>query len=242
AETAPVAEVPFVAPDTVASNPLLTVANAAGAEDAPIPLEIHALLGDLDGSETLSVVVSGVPGGARLSAGIDNGDGSWTLAPADLPGLAFLPADDSSGPVTLQVAATSTETRSGAVSTRTADLQIDVAAVADAPALAVANASGTEDHAVPLDIQAALDDLDGSETLSVTVSGVPAGGHLTAGIDNGDGTWTLAPGDLPGLAYVPGADAAGIFTLGVTATATEANGSTSLHSASLAVDIAAVAD
>ena len=36
---------------------------------------------DTDGSETLPVVVSGVPTGASLSAGTDNGDGTWTLTP-----------------------------------------------------------------------------------------------------------------------------------------------------------------
>src|SRR3546814_3685220 len=61
------------------------------AEDAAIPLDIAAALTDTDGSETLSITVSGMPAGAMLSAGTDNGDGSWTLAPADLQGLAITP-------------------------------------------------------------------------------------------------------------------------------------------------------
>ena len=35
------------------------------------------------------VVVHGLPEGARLSAGVESGDGSWLLSPRDLPGLAM---------------------------------------------------------------------------------------------------------------------------------------------------------
>jgi len=74
-----------------------------------------------------------------------------------------------------------------------------------------------------LDISATLTDLDGSEALSVTVAGLPAGATLSAGHDNHDGSWTLTPAELAGLS-VTAADTAG-FTLSVTATAAEANGS-----------------
>ena len=43
---------------------------------------------DTDGSETITdITISNVPDGATLSAGADNGDGSWTLQPEDLNGL-----------------------------------------------------------------------------------------------------------------------------------------------------------
>ncbi|MBL8833032.1 MAG: hypothetical protein JNL71_11635, partial [Rhodospirillales bacterium] len=236
------APAPVEPPDLRAADPSLAASNAAGTEDASVPLNISAALGDADGSETLSITISGVPSGAHLTAGVDNGDGTWTLAPGDLAGLAFVPAANASGTVALQVAATATESRTGDETTRTVDLQVQIAGVADAPTLTATNATGTEDTSVPLNISAALGDTDGSETLSITISGVPSDGHLTAGIDNGDGTWTLAPGDLAGLAYVPGANDSGTFNLGITATATEANGSTSVRNATMSVDVAAVAD
>ncbi|WP_345773616.1 hypothetical protein, partial [Azospirillum oleiclasticum] len=75
---------------------------------------------------------------------------------------------------------------------------MSVAAAADAPALVVADAAGAEDSAIALDLSAALTDTDGSETLSVTIAGLPDGATLSAGTDNGDGSWTLAPADLDG--------------------------------------------
>ncbi len=52
-----------------------------------------------------------------------------------------------------------------------------------------------------LDISAALTDLDGSESLTVTVFGVPVGGSLSAGTETavGSGIWVLMPDQLAGL-------------------------------------------
>ena len=47
---------------------------------------MSSVLTDTDGSESLSLTISNVPNGASLSAGIDNGDGSWTLTPGELDG------------------------------------------------------------------------------------------------------------------------------------------------------------
>ena len=99
-----------------------------------------------------------------------------------------------------------------------------------------------EDQAIPLDVSAALTDTDGSETLSVTIGGVPAGAILSAGTDNGGGGWTLAPADLAGLELTPAADFNGAFDLTVTATAREADGGTAASTATLRVTVAAVND
>jgi large repetitive protein len=45
-------------------------------------------------------VISGVPSGAVLSAGTDNGDGSWTLTSAQLSGLTITPPANSDGDFT----------------------------------------------------------------------------------------------------------------------------------------------
>ena len=52
-----------------------------------VPLDISASLADVDESESLSVVISGVPEGALLSAGSEGDDGSWTLTSDQLSGL-----------------------------------------------------------------------------------------------------------------------------------------------------------
>src|SRR3546814_8321386 len=76
---------------------------------------------------------------------------------------------------------------------------VAVGAVADAPTLATGDASGEEGATVPLDIQATLTDIDGTEALSITVSGVPEGAMLSAGTDLGGGVWSVEPTDISGL-------------------------------------------
>ncbi|PLY09965.1 MAG: hypothetical protein C0626_07170 [Arcobacter sp.] len=79
----------------------------------------------------------------------------------------------------------------------------------------------------PVDITAALADVDGSEALSVTITGVPTGATLSQGTDNGDGTWSInVEEDVTSIAEhltisVPAGTES--FDLGVTATATEAS-------------------
>src|SRR5437016_4028412 len=68
------------------------------------------------------------------------------------------------------------------------------------------------------------DDKDGSETLRVTVAGVPIGATLSAGTNNGNGTWTLNSTQLSGLTIKPPLNSDAAFTLTVTATSTESNG------------------
>ncbi|MBC8794190.1 MAG: hypothetical protein C6Y20_21570, partial [Tagaea sp. CACIAM 22H2] len=141
------------------------------------------------------------------------------------------------GTINLTVTATSTDGTS--TSSTTSNLTVDVEGVADTPSLNAANASGTEDHSIPLDIAAGLSDV--SESLGVTIAGVPEGGHLSAGTDLGDGAWLLTPDDLPGLTFTPPADYAGTVNLTVTATSSD-GGSISSNTATLAIVIDAVAD
>ena len=219
----------------VADAPTLDVADASGSEDSAIALDIDA--GLTDSSEVLTVTISGVPDGATLSAGTDNGDGTWTLSSGDLEGLTITPADDFSGSFELGVTAQSADGED--VATTSGSITVDVAGVADAPTLDVADASGTEDSAIALDIDAGL--TDSSETLTVTISGVPDGATLSAGTDNGDGTWTLSSGDLEGLSITPADDFSGSFDLGVTAQSADGE-DVATTSGSITVDVAGVAD
>ncbi len=78
----------------------MTVSDASGFEDTAIAIDLAVAV--TDDSETIdSIVIAGVPEGASLSAGTDNGDGSWTLTEADLPGLTVTPAHNSSDDFTL---------------------------------------------------------------------------------------------------------------------------------------------
>ena len=228
--------------NAVADDPTLSVNNAIGSEDGGITLDITSALTDIDGSESLSIVVSGVPTGATLSAGIDNGDGTWTLTQAQLTGLTLTPPSNSDADFVLTVTAISTEASNGSSAQTVGTINVRVDAVADAPTLTVSNATQVNPTpAIGLDITSALTDIDGSETLSIVISGVPTGAILSAGIDNGNGTWTLTQAQLAGLSITPPPGSGADFALTVTATSTEAaNGDTAQTVGTINVTVTAV--
>ena len=235
---APVETAPVTA--GAAAAPTLNVTNALSNEDGAVSLEIDTTFAP--GVQHLSITIAGVPAGAALSAGTDNGDGTWSLSASDLDGLTITPPANSDGDFSLTVTATGA-TESGVNTSSTSTLDVSVTADADTPSLTMRNAGGSEDGAITLDISSALTDTDGSESLSITIAGVPNGAALSAGTDNGDGTWTLTPAQLGGLTITPAANSDTDFTLTVTATSTEAaNGDTAQTTGTIAVRVDAVAD
>jgi len=220
----------------VADTPSLSVADVTGNEDTAITLNITSAL--TDSSESLSVVISGVPTGATLSAGTDNGDGSWTLTSAQLSGLSITPPSNDSANFALTVTATSTD--GGDTSQSIGTVNVSVGAVADAPTLNAGNVAGNEDTAISLSLSTAL--TDGSETLgNVVISGVPAGTQFSAGTNNGDGTWTFTSAQLSGLTLTPPPDRDTNITLNVAVTSTD-GADTATTNGSFTVTINPVAD
>ncbi|OSQ36709.1 hypothetical protein, partial [Thalassospira mesophila] len=195
--TAIATDILSVTVDAVADTPDLAVTNANAGEDTPIALDVTATSPD-----TVSVTFAGVPDGAVLSAGTDNGDGTWTVDAGDLAGLTLTPPTDFNGSFDLAVTATASDGTDTAIATDTLSVTVD--AVADAPVLTVTNTSGAEDTPIALDVTATSPD-----TVSVTFAGVPEGAVLSAGTDNGDGTWTVDAADLVGLTLTPPADFSG---------------------------------
>ncbi len=227
--------------ESTASAPVLTVSAASGTEDTAIALTIGSVLTDLDGSESQSIVISGVPAGAALSAGTLNGDGTWTLTPGQLSGLTITPPTNADADFNLTIVATSTEVNGGDTASATSTLAVTVAADADAPNVTVSGASGAEDTAIALTIGSTLTDVDGSESQSIVISGVPSGAALSAGTNNGGGTWTLTAAQLLGLTITPPANSDADFNLTIVATSTD-GGDTASSSATVAVTVAASND
>jgi hypothetical protein len=224
-------------PGREAGAPKLGVSDASGAEDSAIALDISSALACDGGFESLTVTISGVPSGATLSAGRDNGDGSWSLSAGDLDGLAITPPADSGADFTLAVTATASEA-GGDTATAGAGLQVSVAGVAEeAPSRAGSDASSAAISAISLHVSSALADTDGSESLTVTIAGVPSGAVLSAGVENGDGSWTLSAGELDGLTITPPAGAGEDFSLAVTATSCEGGGDVVSTTANLDVTV-----
>ena len=227
--------------DAVADTPNLTVTNnASGNEDSAISLTIGSSLVDNDGSETLAILISGVPTGATLSAGTDNGDNTWTLTSAQLAGLTITPPNNSSTDFTLTITATSTEAEGGDTASLTDTIDVTVNPISDGTTLTANNVSGNEDTAISLDITNTL--IDSGETVtSVVLSGIPTGATLSAGTDNGDNTWTLTQAQLAGLTLTPPTDDASEFTVSVTVT-TDDNGNTTTTTDTFNVTVNDIAD
>jgi len=289
--------------DLQVSPPDMDIDDAAGLEDTAIPLDMNISLTDTDGSESMSITISGVPNGASLSAGTDNGDGTWTLEEGDLDGLTITPPHDSDVDFDLTVDVAVTENATGETKTFSEDVKVEVVADADAPTLDASlsvnddtgaasgdggktkhanNGFGNGDQTAPgnsndhnnaenaggdgtsanndfvdsggqnhsgtggepssttydLDIDSALSDIDGSESLTITLGPVPEGVTFSAGTDNGDGTWSLEAEDLQDLQMTVDGDVSEGFDLPIKATSTEAeNGDSESVDLSLKVDL-----
>jgi Ca2+-binding RTX toxin-like protein len=243
-DTASVTETVTVALDAGVASPILNVINAAGDEDGAIPLSVTAAPGQ-DG-DTVSVTITGIPEGAILSN--DAGDlavegGAITLTPDQLAGLSISPPANSDGDFSLSI--TATATRGDDVGTLSADLAVTVDAVADTPTLTVANAAGLEDVGIDLEIDAALADIDGSESLTVEISGLPDGFTITdadGAVLTGDPI-VLAGDALDGLTLITTENFTGVVPLTIRAVATEADGgATAVAQKSLIVSIDPVID
>ena len=219
-----------------ADKPLLETDDAIVKEDGSVALNISASLTDTDGSETLSVSISGIPTGWGVDTSISGGTydattGTWTI---DVPagtsaftgGPILTPPADSDADIipSLTVTAAATEISNGDTATATASLAVLTDAVIDIPDLVANDASGEEDTAIALDITAAVTDTDGSEAITnILISGVPTGATLNNGTDIGGGVWQLDVADLTGLTITPPLGYSGTFNLSVAVTAEEAN-------------------
>lgn len=184
--------------------------------------------------ELTSIDISGFPAGTRFFVGgsaagdeVDVTSGSYSVLAAGgvLPAMYLLPPANSDADIVLTVLANFVNgTGDTGTSEVTGTAVID--AVADAPTISGGDASGDENTAIAIpEITAALQDTDGSETLAVSIGGVPVGATLSDGVNSftGDGSDADVTGwDLAALTITPPTDDDADFTLTVTATATEA--------------------
>lgn len=103
-----------------ASSPFLSaqravLALAHGTGGISVPFPIMSWLTDRDGTESLSLKISGVPTGLSFNAGTNLGGGVWQFSPADLPNLTLnLPGSYTTLATHLTVQATATESANGA--------------------------------------------------------------------------------------------------------------------------------
>jgi hypothetical protein len=214
---------------------------AVAGDDRGIPLGIAAALADVRDRENLFIRVTGLPAGARLSAGIEGPAGTWSLAPADLDDLAIALPADQAATVTLLVTASLGDAGGGERAATAARLAVTVEPLPEGTAAAI-DARPAEKEPIAVDIAAALADVRGRANLFIQVAGVPAGARLSAGSANRDGTWTLEPADIDDLSILlPATAGAAVLTVTALVPAADETGAWRIL-ARLMVDIAADAE
>jgi VCBS repeat-containing protein len=180
--------------------------------------------------DTVSITITGVPSDATLSAGTNNGGGSWTLTPAQLSGLTLKAGEVTTASLT--VTATNTQ---GVTASSSKNISLTVNPVA--PGLtAPTSLSVNEDGTVALGISETP--FDARDTVSITVTGVPSDATLSTGTKNSNGSWTLTPAQLSGLTLKAGEET----TTNLTVTATNTEGVTASSSKSISLTVSPVAE
>lgn len=207
-------------------------------EDSPvgIPLSLLSNDSDADGDVPFVYSINGTlltgPTTINTTHGVVSFNGTFFSYTSDL---------NYSGPDSFTY-----EISDGIAVSNTATVDIDIAPVADAPVVVPQPlAIGTEDTAGLLGLVADLFDTDGSETLQLRFSGMPAGSVFNIGYADGP-EWVIEGTDLaslPGLTFTPPPDAFGLIQFQVDAIATEtANGDQATTTRLISVDVAPVND
>ncbi len=243
--------------NAIADQPALTVpATIAITEDnQSLPFTISASLTDTDGSESLTIAITDVPEGVTVSDGTNGFTGSLgnttvNVTGWDLGHLTVAPPSNSDQDFTLTVTATATEAENSDQNTRTNAMNVQVTAVADQPTLTVPSLITLDEdtQSTTFAIGSALTDTDGSETLLLEVSDIPAGTTLTDGTNSFTATTGNTSVDITNWTHsniqlTPARDSDEDFTLTVTATSTElANSDQAVNIDTIDVEVTAVAD
>jgi uncharacterized repeat protein (TIGR01451 family) len=163
----------------VADAPTLTVQDASGNEDSAIPLSISSTLLDSDGSETLLIVVGGVPAGATLSAGTNQGSGVWHLTSGQLSGLTLTPPANSNTDFSLTMTARSTEQANGSTAQTIDVIDVVVHPINDAPVVTSTLLTTAENTFIDIDLRTLVSDVETADDDLVFAVGGAVNGSMT---------------------------------------------------------------
>ncbi len=180
----------------VADETSLEVNDIETDEDSLIYLNILSKLNDLDGSESLQLKIRGIPDNSLLNAGEKAGD-TWIIQEKDIKTLALLAPENMSGTLELDIESVSTDSN-GDTKSITKNITITLNEVVDQPILNVSN-SFVKDGESYLAIDSFLQDTDGSESLSIEISGIPDSASLSSGIKTDEGKYILTKEELNDL-------------------------------------------
>ncbi|WP_372898173.1 Ig-like domain-containing protein, partial [Stieleria sp.] len=119
-------------------------------------------------------------------------------------------------------------------------VSLTVAPITDDPLLTTERTSGPQDTELPLSIDAAAMDIDGSEEVMITIQSLPQGATLSGGTRVADGHYRLRPDELDALSLIPAAGWSGQAKLEVQVTATDQTADPVVKTESLDLDVESV--
>ena len=212
---------------------MIEISAINGTEDRPIAiyLSAHTVGGTSAG---LIIKITGFPSGSTFNTG--NFDGQiWILDPAYFGHNYIILPLHASGLFEITAEATYANVLHGRIGT----VQFTVEAIADAPNLYVTHSPCFDSAHVVFMISSSLTDSDGSETLTVVVSGLPTGSQLLVGYINEEGNYILSEADLQRsiTATIPSTSNRDTISINFTAIATEgANNQSASTNASVSIN------
>lgn len=160
---------------------------AQGDEDSEIAIGIRS---DYD-----SVIVTGIPSGATLSAGTEVAEGSFELTRSELDGLTIAPVSNSDVDFKLEVIPVD----DGELRTELAQtIEVIVDPVIDGGKVEIGNFGILTGRSGNVPVTSEFLDIDGSEVSTVKLKGLPEFVSLSAGKLDGE-NWVLDSSDLDGL-------------------------------------------
>ncbi|MEN0088219.1 MAG: DUF4347 domain-containing protein, partial [Pseudomonadota bacterium] len=215
----------------VAPNTEIALAHSL-EEAASIPLGLTTDAPGRDGPWTAALNLSGLPVGSSISDGTNNftatsGNTSVDVSAWTVADITITPPSNSDADITLTLSATYTDNVTAEVVSDTSDIEFRIRAVADGGTVTGTNATVGDSLATSLSDYLAytIIDTDGSETGTITLTGVPASWVLMNGgsaLANSSGTVTFAASDLPNITITPTGSAGASVSVSATITTTEA--------------------
>lgn len=193
----------------MADTPDLHDDRKAEIEDAKkgLPLDLMTAVPGLNPRDMSVLIVGGLGKGVTLNAGVDNGDGTATLLEHDLTipgGLRMRFPPGASGPHVFAVTVISSDghVRTGSLTVEPGLAALESGLRFSIEAPVVLDDSGRVGFPVAISFTRGMGRMVGDIALSL--DGVPAGGHLTGGVRDGDddGPWRLKMDDLRDLSLI----------------------------------------
>ena len=181
------------------------VYEGSGVIAAVASIDIGAALSDTDGSESISsIVIGGVPSGAELSAGVDNGDGTWTLTVAQLADLKIILPAGLEGTHTLTATVTSVEGANGDMASTILSFNVSVPNSGPEVVSDIDDQVTLEDAPFTFDASSSFGDINGDVlTYTATLAnGDPLPSWLSINPTTGELSGTPANADVGAISII----------------------------------------